>query len=570
MRRLLLSLALLALPLWAADKPAAPELTSVYPLGGEPGADFEALIRGKHLMEATAIWSPDGGVSGDVLSVEAGEKSKDPDLLRLRVRLSSDLAPGLHDLRLITPRGLSNSLRIFVHEQNAVAEQADAHDIAVDAQPIPQWPAAVHGSIDEVGQVDFYSFQVEAGQDMLFRTYSSAALDPGLSIWSLTGSWFDPNRPTRLAFVDEAVDYPGKPTDAMLRYRFEKAGEYLVRVNGFWGYGGDGHSYLLLVDAAPEGDVDWPPAPPEPLWEERTWTRSLDMDRMERLAGRSVVAEAPAAITVIDADAELTSIPVEPPKITGPTMVTGTIERPGDIDRVRFSVEEGDKLSFEIETPEKTVPMLNPLLRVFDADGVEALTNIWTRVNVNGNTSKQIYPKTQYSFPRKGDFTLEIRDITAAYGDAGMQYKVLVRPWVPHLGEATVGPDRLNLVAGRAQQLSVTIDQEEGFEGLAIFSIEGLPEGVEAVMGAEVDPDTAPAFNEGKKERFVSKNQKATFVLLPGPDAPLTPTPVTARIFARPAVDGKVGHKILAKEVLLMVIADLPTASEKSDLTDTR
>jgi hypothetical protein len=199
---------------------------------------------------------------------------------------------------------------------------------------------------------------------------------------------------------------------------------------------------------------------------------------MERLAGRTVASKPPAEIAVIDADAEPTSFPVEPPVIQTPTMVVGTIERPGDIDRVRFSVNEGDKLAFEIETPEKTLPLLNPLLRVFDADGVEALTNVWTRVNANGNTSKQIYPKTQYAFPRKGDFTLEIRDITASYGDSEMKYKVLVRPWVPHLGEARVSIDRLNLAAGRAQQLSIVIDQEEGFDGLAIFSIEGLPDGV--------------------------------------------------------------------------------------------
>lgn len=569
MRNLFFSLVLIALPLAAVDKPAEPELDSIAPLGGAPGDTFEALVRGKSLGQATAVWSPTTGVSGEILSVEAGEKKKDRDLLRLRLKLSGDLDPGLHDLRVITPRGLSNALRLLVHQQPVATEQADSHDTAVEAQAIPGWPSAVQGQIDEVGQVDFYSFQVEAGQELLFRTYSSGALDPGLSVWELTGSWFDPNRPTRLAFVDEAVDYPGMPTEAMLRYRFEKAGEYLVRVNGFWGYGGDGHSYTLLIDPAPENDVDWPPTGPESLWEERTWTRSLDVDRMERLAARTVLNQSPPAITVIDADAEPTSVPVEPPTINGPTMVVGTIERPGDIDRVRFSVEEGDNLSFEIETPEKTVPILNPLLRIIDADGVEALTNIWSRVNVNGNTSKQIYPKTQYSFPREGDFTLEIRDITANYGDAGMRYKVLVRPWVPHLGEARVGPDRLNLVAGRAQELSITIDQEEGFEGLAIFSIEGLPAGVEAVMGAEVDPDTAPAFNEGKKERFVSKNQKATFVLISEENAPLTQTPVTARVFARPAVDGKVGQKILAKEVLLMVVADQPAASESEVLTDT-
>lgn len=570
MRKLILRLLLLALPLTAAAESSAPDLTAVSPLGGRPGATFEAVVWGKDLLKARAVWSPSHGITGKILSVEPGAKEKDPELLRLQIQLSADLSPGPHDLRVITDRGLSNALRLFVHEQRTVLEQGEPHELAVDSQPLESWPAAVHGRIDEVGQVDFYSFQVEAGQELLFRTYSSSGLDPGLSVWKLTGSWFDPKRPTRLAFADEAVSYPGHPVEAMLRYRFEAAGEYLVRVNGFWGYGADEHSYLLLIDPAPDGELEWPPAPPAPLWEERTWTRPLDADRMDRLAARTVLPEPPSAVTMIDADAEPTSIPVEPPKIDAPTLITGTIERPGDIDRVRFSVEEGDNLSFEIETPEKTVPLLNPFLRVLDADGVEALTNIWTRVNANGNTSKQIYPKTQYNFPREGDFTLEIRDITASYGGPAMQYKVLVRPWVPHLGKASVSAEKLNLVAGQAQQVSITIDQEEGFDGLAIFSIEGLPEGVKAVMGAEVDPDSPPAFNEGKKERFVSKNQKATFVLLSSSDAPLTQTPVTARIFASPAVDGNVGKQILAAELLLMVVADQPAVKKMESLTNTR
>ncbi|MEZ5364448.1 MAG: hypothetical protein R2748_19485 [Bryobacterales bacterium] len=216
------------------------------------------------------------------------------------------------------------------------------------------------------------------------------------------------------------------------------------------------------------------------------------------------------------------------------------------------------------------MPEINPLLRVIDPDGNETLTNIWSRVNVNDNISKQIYPKTAYAFPRDGEFTLEIRDITATYGDSAMRYGVLVRPWVPHLGEAHVGTDRLNLVAGKADRVSVEIDQEEGYDGLAVFSIEGLPAGVEAVMGAEADAEKPPPFNEGKKERFVTESQKATFALLTSADAPLTREPVTARIYVRPAVKGALGEKMLAKEILVMVVADSSASPDLTSRTEAR
>jgi hypothetical protein len=261
---------------------------------------------------------------------------------------------------------------------------------------------------------------------------------------------------------------------------------------------------------------------------------------------------------------------VEPPVIHLPALVVGTVEHAGDIDRVRFSVKEGDRLAFEVETPDKTVPLMNPYLRVVDSEGVEALTNIYSRINANGNISKQIHPKTQYAFPRDGDFTLEIRDITASYGDRRMRYRVLVRPQVPHLGEVHVAQDRLNLVAGEAQKLSVVTDQEEGYDGYAVLSVEGLPEGVRAVMATEVEPDSPPPFNEGKKERFTTKSQKATFVFLSEPDAPATSVPVKGRIYAQPVVKGKLGPRILAKELWIMVLRQPGGAERPAESADAR
>ena len=543
----------------SAAEPAAPRLDALYPLGGSPGSTIAAVVRGSDLSGAYALWFEDDGLTAEVIGVEpeanasgGSKRKKQTDLLRVEVKLAEAVAPGQRSFRALTPGGVSNPLKLFVHQAPATLEAESAHDLPRQAQPIPALPAVVHGRIDEVGQVDYYAFEAGAGEELLFWTVSSEALDPAVAIYDLTGSWFDPDRATRLAFADEPVAYPDLTTEARLRYRFESAGRYLVRVNGFWGHGGPDQSYALRIGPA---DADEAPTTPSD-WAERTWTRSLETDRMERLWGRAVPSLAPsiASIPVIDADAEPTTFPVEPQTISMPSLIVGTVEHPGDIDRVRFAVEEGDALAFEVETPEKTIPELNPFLRVVDSDGVEALTNIHSRVNANGNISKQIEAKTQYSFPRKGEFTLEIRDITASYGDRKMLYRVLVRPQVPHVGEVHIDEDRLNLVAGVAQKLTVVTDQEEGYDGYTLLTLEGLPPGVQAMMATETEPDRPPAFNEGKKERFTTKSQKATFVLVSDASAPKTRTPVKARVYAQPVVEGQLGPKILAKELLVMVV----------------
>lgn len=579
----LLLFGLAARPGIGADVPPEPALLSVFPLGGQAGKTFRATVRGRSLDGSHALWLTTGTMQARVLSVNdepqepaADGKSKKKvaiQLLEVEIETPEDAAPGKYSFRVVTPHGISNPLDLHIHSEVPLLEQAEAHELPRQAQPLPRHPLAVHGRINEVGQVDYYSFQARKDEDILFEAVSSDPLDPAIELYEPTGSWFDDDRPTRLAFHDDDGEpYPNLSTEATLRYRFTKDGKYLVRVNGFWGYGGIDHAYVLRMLPAPPEHEAPPAADPadDSKWTERKWTRKLDAERMRTLWSRAVAELAPALedaegkpkqgaipaareIPIVDADAEPTTAPVVPPKIPLPALVVGTIESPGDIDRVRFSIREGDKLVLEVETPEKTIPEMNPYLRVVDDSGVEAFTNVFSNVNANGNIGKQIQPKTAFSFSRDGEFTLEIRDITASYGDRAMKYRVLVRPQVPHLGEVHIAEDHLNLVAGQAKKLSVVTDQEEGYEGFVVLSIEGLPEGVKAVPGTEVEPDSPPAFSEGKKERYRTKSQKATFVFLPAPDAPATRMPAVARVYAQPVVDGKLGDRIPVKDVLLMV-----------------
>ena len=373
---------------------------------------------------------------------------------------------------------------------------------------------AVHGRIAEVGEVDYYSIDVPQGGALRFEALSSDPLDPAIAIYELTGSWFSPDRATRLAFLDDPVSYPGLTTEAVAGLPLRESGQLpgtRERLSG-----------ATAARTIPTSFASCPrPRTPSNLragrgqdsteWLERTWTRKLDTDRMKLHCGRvryksrlpdhhNEVAQDETAQNDASTDDDAAAIRTKSPSSTPmpsrprfpssrpssrvPALVVGTIERPGDIDRVRFAAKEGDKLILEIETPAKSTASDEPLpARYVDADGVEAFTNVYSNVNANGNISKQNQSKTAFAFARDGEFTLEIRDITASYGDSEMRYRVLVRPQVPHMGEVHIEQDRLNLVAGRAKKLSIITDQEEAFDGFVVLSIEGLPNGVRSVHG---------------------------------------------------------------------------------------
>ena len=581
-----------------ADSSGPPEILSLFPLGGRPGEEFQGTLRGRGLEGAQELWFDSGGVRAIVLGLrneeglkpeetpQADAGAKPVQLLSLRFQVDPGARPGSRSLRAITPRGLSSPLTFHVHAEPGHLERRPSHDLASEAEPLPEWPVAVHGTIGQPAEVDYYAFRVSEGERLRFEVRSLALSDLAITLYEPAGSWFSSDRARRLAFSDEPVSYPELSTEPVLRHRFGKAGRYLVRISGFMGEGGPDHPYLLRIsrDSDEEKGEETGSASigsGRELWQERSWIRELRTDRMKALRARTAsplqppsdpepAAEGQAgtgepveleAIPLI----ELDGAPDEASKamvVSLPALLVGTIEHPGDIDRVRFAAKVGERIALEIETPRATVPVFNPYLKMVDAEGAEVLTNVHSILNANTEIEKQIRPKVIHSFPRAGDFTLEIRDITAAFGGPSMAYRVLIRPQVPHMGQIHVEENYLNLVAGTATPLSLVTDQEEHFEGSIALSLVGLPSGVTAVTATQAEPDAPPAVNEGRKERYVSRSRKATLVLVAAADAPPTPVPVPVKVMAQPVEEGRLGRMTPVKDLLLMVVAPAPTSTQ--------
>lgn len=582
-KRLLVS-GLLGAAILFGDAPAEPKLLSVFPSGGQAGSEFEIQLQGTSLEGAYAAWFDAPGLTGVVEKVAAIENQSKKDKNQpthevvLTVAISDSVQPGARRLRLATPHGLSDALVFRVHAEPGLteAEAERAANAKGLAGSLSSFPVVVHGRIDDKGQVDDYALEVQSGEELLFEVGSGMALmDPTLTLFARTGSWLNPGRLTRLAYNDEPIHFPGYSSDPRMKYRFQEAGRYILRVGTFLGPGSADHIYQIRV-APVTGDVHREPhrtrhRPSQidsPLWEERSFTRELGPDRMQALWSRSVKTaltdseseesaepseegahlEGPIPVTKVDSAEDAV-------QVTLPALIEGSIERAGDIDRVQFEAKRGDKVVLEIDTADATVPDFNPFLKVVDENHVEVFTNIHSNLNNNGGfIMKTVQPKTVFTFLRDGRFTLEIRDITTQEADDRFSYRVILRPQVPHVGAVHIGTKHLNLVPDEIKKVSIRTDQEEGFDGYIALQAVGLPEGVQAIMGTEVEPNRPPPLDDGKIERYRAKSQLATMLFVTAPDAPATRMPSKVRIMARPVLDGKMGPEILAKELLVMVI----------------
>ena len=113
-----------------------PKLSSVFPSGGQRGSRFEVEIRGQHLDQSYAVWFSGSNIKASIKGVEVIESkisSKKehfedgedffPDYrVWLQVEIDSVASVGTHRLRLVSPRGISNSLGFIVHPHPVISE----------------------------------------------------------------------------------------------------------------------------------------------------------------------------------------------------------------------------------------------------------------------------------------------------------------------------------------------------------------------------------------------------------------------------------------------------------------
>jgi hypothetical protein len=164
---------------------------------------------------------------------------------------------------------------------------------------------------------------------------------------------------------------------------------------------------------------------------------------------------------------------------------------------------------------------------------------------------KTAQPKTVASFQGDHEYTLEVHDIITDSAGPDFAYRVLIRSLAPHLGKITLEEERVNLKPGSV---------EENYYGLVALTVEGLPSGVQALVGAEPEEQKPPLMNGGKVDRYFPQKQKSVLLLTAAPDAPLTSMPQMARVLVHPIVEGKVAAPMASEIVPVMVIASTSDA----------
>jgi hypothetical protein len=470
-----------------------PVAATIYPMGAQPGATFDAEILGENLDRAQSILFHQPGASAEILAVE-------PTRLRLRVRVAPSAGFGQHPFHVVTPRGASGPLLLRVTDQPRVLEQ-EPNSTAAEAQTVPM-PATVMGRLNVDGDFDFYRIRVAKGSRWIFDLRSARngnSLDAALFLLNANGAKVDYN--------EERFIW-----DPFLAHEFAEAGEYILVVQPTHVRLDPTFAYELDIRQAPHLDTVSPLAIPPGVEQEVTLIGEglygearlqgaegvvLSMDGTSARARLRVPASTPngpIALTLLSSGGRSNSVellvdstPRHPggDRISPPTSITG-VAKYRQPDLYRFTAQAGQTLVFEVRGHRFGSPV-DLTMRLLDATGKPVVTN--DDFSFAGGKFYQHDPRILHTFKEGGEYAVELRNVVQVVGERA-PYQLVVRPPQPSY-TLQLSNERPHVHAGGETPWKVSAQRLDGHKEPIPLMLTGLPPGITA------EPVTIPA---GKNE----------------------------------------------------------------------
>jgi hypothetical protein len=357
-----------------APKPEKPVLAMVNVRGARRGQTLRLILDGKHLNHATelAISGSPAAAGLSATLVHDEETARNPNRAKADLTIPPETAPGVLRISLKSPVGNSAELPF------AVTAFTEVFEPGADGPQEPairvSLPTTVVGSLDRAGDMDYYRFDVSAGQQ--------------LAVEVLTGAITSKLEPV-LTLTDASGRTLAETIGLLMGHKFERAGSYELRIRDV-DYRGSGEMFYrmnlgdmpLLTDVFPLGvargnEIDVQVAGVN--LGEITGVKVKAADGAEPssrvhvsvplgagvpLNSKSLVVGEFPEIVESGANDELTGANV----VASPVTVNGRIEKPGDVDLVKFSAKKGQQLIIDVNARRLGSP-LDSFIEIFDTAG---------------------------------------------------------------------------------------------------------------------------------------------------------------------------------------------------------
>jgi dipeptidyl aminopeptidase/acylaminoacyl peptidase len=346
-------------------KPKPAQVSKVTPSSGQRGQRVRVTFEGKNLETVTEIAASQPGTTVAIVP-----NGRQPERLEAEVTFPATTPAAAYPLTLKSPAGPSVPVNFTVDLFPQVAE-TEPNDSPGTGQKITL-PASVIGTITKAGDVDYFRFEANAGQEIGVQAVTAA-----------TGSKLDPY----LVLVDGDGKIAAESGNGLLGHTCAKAGTYAIGIRDKEYRGGADKAYRLHVGAIPIVSSVFP------LGVQRGTEASVQLDGVYLGANRiikvSVPADAavgsrvPVAFTTPEGAplGTLTVVvgefpevgrdqknPSGAPAIAVPGTGNGRIEKAGATETWRFSTKKGQRLILEVNARRIGSP-LDSFIEILDDKG---------------------------------------------------------------------------------------------------------------------------------------------------------------------------------------------------------
>lgn len=435
-------------------------------------------------------------------------------LVIVEVTVAADAPPGGRELRLGSPRGVTNPLVFHVGQlpeysrkpmNTSPIQVLGKEALALRKRPAEEvedlvvLPCILNGQVGP-GEVNRYRFMARQGQRLVISAQARQLIP---YIADAVPGWFQPvlvlsdAQGKELAYAD---DYRFKP-DPVILFEVPRDGEYVIAIHDAIYRGREDFVYRLTVGEVPYvtsvfplgvrvgaavvPDVQgWnlPEAGSAPLTVTTgPGVQSLSANRQGLVSNR-----VPFAVDnlpeIVEQEGNDTTAAAQ--KVTLPVIVNGRIDRPDDWDVFQFSGKANATVVVEVQARRLESP-LDSVIKVTDASGALLAFNDDHEDLASGINTHHADSYLMLKLPADGVYHVHIGD-TARQGGREYGYRLRISPPRPDFELRVVASSASVRVKGTTA-VSVYALRKDGYAGPIRLALRNPPEGFSAT------PVTLPA-----------------------------------------------------------------------------
>jgi hypothetical protein len=471
-----------------------------------------AALAGGQKQSPRPTWTAEDGKLLAELLEKASKAVRKPlnpaiaETVTFLVTIAPNAEPGTREIRLATPRGLTNPLAFCVGQLPEFAETPAktageqkgnggnkyGYLLKKNARPTETQitlPAVANGQILP-GAVDHFRFTGRKGQ-RLVAAVSARQLIPYLA--DAVPGWFQATLALydaggkELAYND---DFRFNP-DPLLYYEIPADGEYVLEIKDAIYRGREDFVYRITVGELPFVTGIFPlggPAGAETRVELQGWNlpaTSLVVDNRSRApgiypltvqSGQWVSNVVPFAVGSLGEclEKEPNNGPSNAQPVTLPIIVNGRVDPAEDTDVFCFAGKAGQRIVAEVYARRLNSP-LDSQLKLTDAAGKELAANDDFEDKAAGLITHQADSWLCATLPADGKYYLHLRD---AQHKGGPEYAYRLRIGPPQGDfDLRIVPSSINARAGSTVPITVYAIRRDGFSGDINLALKDAPEG---------------------------------------------------------------------------------------------